>query len=310
MVTARVLCTDLAGLRSQVFGLAEAAGFEVELRTLEFKSPWDKISAGLWVKPRWAVGAEAFAGPLPPVVIGAGGAGARVAAALRQPGVKAVAVQHPRMALRRFDLVMVSRHDGVEGENVIVTRTALHRVTPARLAAEKLRWAPRFAAQKRPLLAVLLGGSNGRYRFEPLLARELAGALRDIILRGEAGVVITPSRRTSPEVVRILREALAPLGAWIWDGSGDNPYFGMLACADAVLATADSVSMVSEAVATHVPVLLLRLPGKSERIGMFMDMLVADGRVRDFNGRLELWDCAPLDDTAAAGVQMRERLGV
>ena len=58
--------------------------------------------------------------------------------------------------------------------------------------------------------------------------------------------------------------------------------------------------MVSEAVATSAPVYLVRLPGKSARIGAFMDGLVADGRVRDFAGRLELWDTAPLDDTAKA----------
>jgi mitochondrial fission protein ELM1 len=110
--------------------------------------------------------------------------------------------------------------------------------------------------------------------------------------------------------MNILRDVLEPRGAWIWDGQGENPYFGMLACADAIIATADSVSMVSEAVATSVPVFLVRLPGKSGRIGAFMDALVADGRVRDFAGKLELWDTGPLDDTAMAGAEVRRRLGL
>ena len=46
---------------------------------------------------------------------------------------------------------------------------------------------------------------------------------------------------------------LAPLGAWIWDMEGDNPYFGLLALADVIVATLDSISMVSEAAATHAP---------------------------------------------------------
>jgi mitochondrial fission protein ELM1 len=106
-----------------------------------------------------------------------------------------------------------------------------------------------------------------------------------------------------------LREALAPLGAWVWDGQGENPYFGMLGLADAVIVTADSVSMVSEAVATSAPVYLVRLPGRSSRIGAFMDMMAADGRVRDFAGRLDLWDCAPMDDTPAAGDALRRLMG-
>jgi mitochondrial fission protein ELM1 len=309
MVDARIVCTDLAGLRAQALGLAEAAGLTPDVRTLTFTPRWRRLSPGLWPNARWAVGEGAFAAPIPPVVIGCGGAGARVAAALRGPGVAAVAIQHPRMRLAKFDLVLAARHDRITGPNVIVTRTALHRVTPARLAAEKAHWAPVFAAQNRPLVALLLGGSNGRYRFETPQALELAVQLDAMLRDSGAGLVVTPSRRTAPEIISILRDVLTPRGAWIWDGTGDNPYFGMLACADTIIATADSVSMVSEAVATSVPVYLVRLPGKSARIGAFMDALVADGRVRDFAGRLELWDTQPMDDTAEAGEQMRRRLG-
>jgi uncharacterized protein len=309
MVEARIICTDLAGLRAQALGLAEAAGFALNFLPLGFRPLWRHIPTNFWFNPRWAVDAALFAPPLPPVIIGAGGAGARVAAALRGKNAKAVAIQHPRMALSRFDAILAGRHDGIEGPNVIVTRTALHRVTQARLTEEKEIWAPRFAHLPRPLVAVLLGGSNGRYRFEAAEAKTLAAQFADVMRQG-TGMMITPSRRTAPEVVAILRTTLEPLGAWIWDFTGENPYFGMLACADVIIATADSVSMVSEAVATSAPVFLARLPGKSSRIGAFMDALVQDGRVRDFAGKLELWDTAPLDDTEWAGQELRRRLGL
>ncbi len=308
MITARLICTDIAGLRNQALGLAEAAGFTPDLRTLRFRKPWDRIPTSLWFNPRLAVAAEAFAPPLPPVVMGCGGAGARVAACLRGPDVKAVAIQDPRMDLRKFDAVLAARHDGISGPNVIVTRTALHRVTQARLAAERAAWAPFFAPYKRPLAAVLLGGNNGRYRFGPEEARALAAQLASVAR--EFGLVITPSRRTGAAELEILRAALEPLGAWIWDFTGENPYFGMLACADALIVTADSVSMVSEAVATSVPVYLARLPGRSARIGYFMQALLRDGRVRDFAGRLELWNTSPLDDTEWAGAELRRLLGL
>nr|WP_298215437.1 mitochondrial fission ELM1 family protein [Acidocella sp.] len=309
MVEARIICTDIAGLRAQALGLAEAAGFAPDLRPLRLRPGWGRVPASLWPHPRWAVEREVLATPLPPVVIGTGGAGARVAAALRRPGVRAVAIQHPRMNPARFDAILAARHDGLTGANVIVTRTALHRATPARLAAEGALWAPRFAHLPRPLAAVLLGGSNGRYHFGPaeagILARQLAALMRE-----GAGLILTPSRRTAPEAMAALRAALVPLGAWIWDFTGENPYFGMLACADAIIVTADSVSMVSEAVATSAPVLLARLPGRSARIGAFLAGLAAEGRVRDFAGRLELWNTAPLDDTEWAGRELRRRLGL
>jgi mitochondrial fission protein ELM1 len=307
---ARILCTGLAGLQAQAFGLVEAAGLAPELCTIQPQWPWGLLSPSLWPRARWAVGPVPYAAPLPAVVVGAGGAGARVAASLRRPGVAAIAVQHPRMDLNKFDLVFAARHDGIQGPNVIVTRTALHRVTPARLAAARAVWAPIFAPYARPLVALLLGGSNGRYRFDSATAHQLANQLAALLKSGQAGLIITPSRRTDQAVTAILRDTLAPLGAWIWDGTGDNPYFGMLACADAIIATADSVSMVSEAVATAAPVYLVRLPGNSARIGAFMDAMVADGRVKNFAGSLELWDTAPMDDTAMAGAELRRRLGL
>ena len=43
----------------------------------------------------------------------------------------------------------------------------------------------------------------------------------------------------------------------------------MLALADAIVVTMDSVSMISEAVATAAPVMLAPLPGRSRRNGLF-----------------------------------------
>jgi uncharacterized protein len=126
--------------------------------------------------------------------------------------------------------------------------------------------------------------------------------------RDHVGLMLTPSRRTDPAVVRVLQGRLVPLGAWVWDGQGENPYFGMLALADVIIATEDSVSMVSEAVATSAPVLLAGLPGSSRRIDAFHQALLDEGRIRRFAGRCEVWPTAPLDDTPLAGAELRRRL--
>ena len=105
------------------------------------------------------------------------------------------------------------------------------------------------------------------------------------MMRGEGvGVALRrPAARVRPARAA-LAAALAPAGAWVWDGTGENPYFGLLALADAIVVTEDSVSMVSEAVATSAPVLLAPLPGRSRRIARFTGALIAEGRVRPFRG--------------------------
>jgi mitochondrial fission protein ELM1 len=131
-----------------------------------------------------------------------------------------------------------------------------------------------------------------------------------MIRRDRIGMIVTTSRRTAPAVKKILHQTLEPFGASIWDGEGENPYFGMLACADMIVVTVDSISMVSEAVATSAPVLLAELPGESRRISLFLNMLLEANRVRQFCGQVEYWPVLPLDDTAMAAEQVRKRLGI
>ncbi len=308
-----ILTEPYAGLQAQALGLAEAAGLAPAVRTLKPRWPWSLISAPRWPWPLRAVEREALAGPRPGLVLSCGGMAGAVAAALRGPerraDLRAVHVQHPRMPLSRFDLVVVNRHDEVTGPNVIVTRTALHRATPARLAEAAEIWRPVFAHLPRPLVAVLVGGTNGRFRLDGPVAESLAGTLAGMMEADRVGLMLTPSRRTDPAATAVFRDRLEPRGAFVWDGTGDNPYFGMLALADMIVVTLDSVSMVSEAAATSAPVMLASLPGRSRRIGVFTDQMIAEGRVKPFLGRYEHWPVAPLDDTAAAAQEMRHRLG-
>jgi mitochondrial fission protein ELM1 len=304
---ALVVSEPYAGLQAQALGLAEAAGLSPGLLALHPRRPWSWLPAAIWPAPLLAVGLKT---PPPGLLFTAGGTAGAVGAACRRQGSVVVQVQNPRMALHRFDLVVANRHDGLTGPNVITTRTALHRVTQTRLLEAAELWAPRLAHLPRPLVAVLVGGSNGRFRLEAAEGAALAQNLATMMASDQPGLVLTPSRRTAPAVRAALDATLTPLGAWVWDMEGENPYFGLLALADVIIATIDSISMVSEAVATNAPVLLAELPGGSRRIGAFLQGLRAEDRVRPFTGRLQTWPVQPIDDTPYAGAEVRRRLGL
>jgi uncharacterized protein len=304
-----ILSEGLAGLQAQGLGLAEAAGLSAEVRVLTPGAPWKWVAARLWPRPLSVVAASLRA-PLPNLVIGCGGMAAAVLAALRGKSRPVVQVQNPRMDIGRFDLIVANLHDELTGPNVILTRTALHRVTPERLAVEAGVWRDRFAALPRPLVAVLLGGSNGRYRLDVGTGAKLAADLAAMVRRDKVGVMVTPSRRTDPAVTALIAEAIVPVGGYVWDMDGDNPYFGMLALADAIVVTQDSVSMISEAAATAAPVLIAELPGRSRRQGLFLKMMYDEGRARRFDGDFSTWPVTPMNDTPEAAATMRRRLGL
>lgn len=305
-----VLTEPLAGLTSQAVGLAERTGLDFSQRFLKRRFLYRFLAPSLWPRPLAAVEPSALAPPVAPVVIGCGGGAAVVAADLRHFGCALVQIQHPRIDPHRFDLIIAARHDEISGANVFITRTALHRVTPQRLASAAFLWGPRLAHLPRPLVAVLVGGAHGHYRLGASEAERLAYGLAAMMRRDRVGVALTPSRRTDLAVRRIFAEALTPLGAWVWDGQGENPYFGLLALADAIVCTIDSVSMISEAAATSAPILLAALPGHSRRQRRFLEAMTAAGRAREFTGRFVLWPVAPMDDTDEAAAEVRRRLGL
>ena len=307
-----LLTEDKAGMISQCLGLAEALGVTAQWKRLVPRAPWKYLPPQLWCCALHAAGpgSDPLQPPWPDLLIATGRPTVAVARAIRlASGGKTftVQIQNPGIAPRHFDLVVAPQHDRLQGANVICTHGALHRVTAARLAAEAQRLAPSLAHLPQPRVAVLLGGSNRRYRFTSALAQELGARLADLARSG-FGLMITPSRRTDPQVLATLRAALIGLPAEIWDGQGDNPYFAYLGLADYLIVTGDSVNMVSEACFTGKPVYVVELEGGSAKFRRFHEGLRQAGMTRPFTGVLEQWHYAPLDDTGTVAAEIRRRM--
>jgi mitochondrial fission protein ELM1 len=301
------------GMENQALGLAEAVGLPGGLpprvRRLAPRAPWT------WLAPlRLAARLDenGLAPPWPRLLVATGRQSVPYALAIKRlsPQTFTVQIQSPGVSARRFDLVVPPRHDGLTGENVMPTRGALHRVTAARLAAEAERWRPALAHLPRPLVAVLIGGDNGVYRMTSAVADGLVAGLARVVELQGAGLAVTASRRTAPEIAERIRRALAPLPSVMWDNAGDNPYFGYLGLADHVVVTGDSVSMVSEACATGKPVHVVDLEGGSAKFAAFHEGLRQDGLTRPFRAPLASWTYAPLDDTNEVAAEVRRRMGM
>ncbi|MCL4315620.1 MAG: mitochondrial fission ELM1 family protein [Gammaproteobacteria bacterium] len=313
MTTCWLLSEDKAGMVNQCLGLAEALGVEPVWKRIVPRAPWKYLPPRLWFAPFSAPGpgSDALTPPWPDITIGCGRYAVGLALAIkRASGGRsfAVHIQDPKVDARRFDLIIVPQHDRLRGDNVIVTHGAMHRVTQARLDGEAPRFAPQLQHLPRPLVAVLVGGTNRRYRLEAEEARALGAQLMKLAHDYQAGIALSVSRRTSPAVTEELRRALATVPSVMWDGHGDNPYFAWLALADFIIVTCDSVSMVTEACYTGKPVYVVELPGGSRRFRAFHQAMRASGYTRRFEGRLEKWNYAPLRETESVAAELRARL--
>jgi len=86
------------------------------------------------------------------------------------------------------------------------------------------------------------------------------------------------------------------------------PYFAFLALADAIVATEDSVNMVTEAAGTGKPVYIQALKGRSRQLARFHARMQERGATRPFEGRLETWTYAPINDTELVASAIRRAL--
>lgn len=295
-----------AGIENQALGLAEAIGRRVpaniRVKRVRLRTPWCWLPPGFVPAPRQALalGADPIEPPWPDIWVGCGRASIPFSMGVRtwSRGKTLVAqLQDPRVNPREFDLVVPPVHDGLEGQNVLPIIGACHRVHAGLLEDARMAYPIALDDFPSPRFAVLIGGKSKRQDISAKRAREIARALVEAQKRTGGALMVTLSRRTSEEARLQLRTWLAPHCALFYEGEGQNPYHAMLACADAVFVTADSVNMATEAAATGKPIYVLPVDGHAGKLQRFYAALHKRGCAKMFDGALDFWTYPPLLET-------------
>ncbi|GHA80974.1 mitochondrial fission ELM1 family protein [Cognatilysobacter bugurensis] len=297
-----------AGNVRQAQALADALHPAPRDWTLQARAPWR------WWAPRAAPGSvhafgDAFRRALtdaPALAIGCGRQAALATRELRARGTFAVQILDPRLDPALWDLVITPQHDGLQGANVVTLAGSLHPVDDAWLAQARVAFAS-LAADETPQLALLVGGSNAHGRFDAGTFAPVLKCVRHWASRTHGRILATASRRTPDDVRDALRALPVPHLAWTRDADGANPYSGLLAFADVIVCTADSVNMLSEACATHAPVYVAGIDTLQGRPRRFVDHLLQMGRVRALDDALAPFDVTPLRETARVAAEVRAR---
>lgn len=279
-----ILTDGKAGDENQCLGVARALGVEAEVRRVPAAGPFAWFAPWGPADPRLRRQGGALHGPLPDLAIASGRRAVPALRACRRLGVPFIAyLKDPRTGPGTADFIWVPEYDRLRGPNVLTTLTSPHLLSAERLAAARAAPDPRLAGLGHPRVAVLLGGGSRHLRFTEAEAARLAGGLRRLVSEG-GRLMVTASRRTPEGLRRAARSLAAETDGFFWDGSGENPYLALLALADTIVVTSDSINMVSEAVATGMPVLLFELPGTPPRHVRMFDALKEAGAVAGFNG--------------------------
>lgn len=310
-----VLSDGKAGTENQCLGLADALELPYVVHRLRRRPATDWLPAPFWAATgtlarSWAATAPDVHPPWPRLLIAAGRPSVGPALAVRRAArgaTIAIQIQDPRIAPAHFDFVIPPRHDGLTGPNVVATLGAMHRVTPAKLVAAATQWGARFAALPEPRIAVLIGGTSKHHRMTRAVAQRIGEKLQALCASTGGSLMVTASRRTDPESQVSLKAALNSVPTDFWDGAGENPYLGMLAMADGIVVTEDSVTMASEAASTGKPVFVAKMEGRAEKFVQFHADLEARGISRPLTGAWATWTYPPLHEAARVAAEIRSR---
>ena len=154
----------------------------------------------------------------------------------------------------------------------------------------------------------MIGGDNRRYKISHDMVTNMAQQLTEFSAANHANLFLIPSRRCSDTVLRYLRTALPPDNCIIATNDQPNPYPGILAIADAVIVTSDSVNMVSEAVSTGKPVLIAYWQTETGRIAKFHQIMQDSSHTAPLTQLLPTGPFAPLDESAMIRRQISAHL--
>lgn len=300
-----VLADPRAGTAAQALGIAERLGRP--FRTV--KLGWGPMARMPWPWPTLAgLDAESratIAPPWPRLVISAGRRSAPVALWLKRRGAQLVHCMRPGFGAAGFDLLVVGRHDDpAPAPNLLPILGAAHRMSPTRLAAARAEFAE-LGALPSPRVALLVGGKVRAEGMDP----GVAGAIAAKVAGFAGSVMATASRRTGRAAEDAMAAALTgvPHRLFRWGDAAPNPYAGFLAWADAVVVTGDSVSMISEALATPGPVFIADPDGLGPRHARLHRSLVEAGQARMLDAAPTAFPRAPLDESGRVAADILRR---
>jgi mitochondrial fission protein ELM1 len=308
-----ILSEGIPGMENQCLGLAQALGVTPTVKRIALRRPWLWLPPQFFPFPFWGLHprADRLAPPWPDLLIACGRKSAPFVRAVKRLSIGktfTVQTQDPKIAAKSFDLVIPPAHDLLSGPNVFPILGAPHRITRAQLESAATSFAPRFAPLGKPLVGVLVGGPNHAYQMTAIDIARLCENLMRLVREDGVALAVTTSRRTPAWVATQITRALTGKRFELFSGEGNNPYLGILALADAIVVTADSVNMATEAAYTGKPLFVAGLTGGSAKFDRFHTALALRGIARPLEGRLAIWHYEPLDETKRAAEEIRRRL--
>jgi mitochondrial fission protein ELM1 len=258
-----------AGDNDQIIALAEALGLPFTIKQLSYNG-LHRLGPRLLRASTASLTAESrkliLSEPPPDLTISGGHRSVPVVQALRQRSggrTRSVHVGFPRITPANFDLVIAtSQYPAADHPKLLRIPFAL---TAAGVLGHPRAADPLLLALPSPRRLLLVGGPNIYWKLDEQALEARLAALIEDAQRDGGSIIVSTSPRTPPKVEQAMYAALdaSPVPTLLAKPKQPPAYPALLAAADSIHVTADSVAMVSDAIWTGKPMALVPVTANS-----------------------------------------------
>jgi mitochondrial fission protein ELM1 len=294
-----LLTQGMHGMISQVEGLAKALDIDFTHHKVELNHFWKLIPPNLSPVSQSVfkkINHDDF-----DVIISCGRKSVIPSIHLKNTAKKKVFnihIQDPKVDLNHFDFIVAPEHDGIEGQNVISTKGAIHYLTESEINENKDYLNSFIKKDERKIWALIMGGPTKYYEYSRENIKAIFENLNNLNKQNNFQLVVIPSMRTPKNIIQYAKDYFGQNHTVI-ETIDKKAYLSALAISEKIVVTCDSSSMISEAALTGKPIYVANISPKKndKRFQRFRNLFKELNITRILGEEIENWNYQKLDET-------------
>lgn len=304
-----LLSEGMHGMISQIEGLAKALDIDFTHHTVETNKFWKlfppkltPISQNVFKK----IEVDEF-----DVIISCGRKSVIPSIYLKKNSSKKITnihIQNPKVNLNNFSYVIAPEHDGLTGENVFLTKGAIHYLTKEEINNCTNHLKDRLQSGKEYFL-LILGGPTKHYDYSDKNILNIFNLFNNLVKKNNLQGIVVPSMRTPKNIIELSKNKLGE-NSLVIDTVDKKAYLSALSLAKYISITCDSTSMISEAALTGKPIYVADIPTKKndKRIKKFRELFNQLNIIKKLDNKLETWNYENLNETSRIAKEIKKQL--
>ena len=216
-------------------------------------------------------------------------------------------IQDPKVSLDNFDFVVVPEHDGINGENVVTSKGAIHYLRNEELD-ENISYL-KSRVNKEKLVTLIVGGPNKYYNYQEAAIKEVFFKVYENFINKGFQLIFIPSMRTPKKVIELAKNYFDKNQIVITEVD-KKAYLSSLKLSDYIVVTCDSTSMISESAITGKPIYVAQMPPvkKNKRFEKFFELFKSLNIIKDLGNSVENWNYEKLNETDKISSYIKEKI--